>query len=308
MGSPPASPDSTNYPTNSTPSPGDGSSFTTRHPGLTARPPDWHCSLHPHSYTTSLKDGTQASPPGTQGSRPGQLGSLPGPPPIDSKSRRRQQLHYPAPRPRGPATRLALLPSPALVHHKSRGRVSGISTRHPRLSPRPPDSPPTTPPLDSSPGDGSVYGFSTRLTRGGLPSQAPRTPPPPTTPTPVQVWKDGVDCREGTRLDREKVAFPPAQPRHPPRHSPPTLPRTDRHPSGQTSPTRTLADAAVRPRVLPLNCPNLLPPGGSPENGPSSTGSKCPSRTIAGAAVRPRELNPQPQETCRAGKTNLPVV
>jgi len=161
-------------------------------------------------------DGTQASPPGTQGSRPGQLGSLPGPPPIDSKSRRRQQLHYPAPRPRGPATRLALLPSPALVHHKSRGRVSGISTRQARLSPRPPDSPPTTHPLDSSTGDGSVHGFSTRLTRGGLPSQAPRTPPPPTTPTPVQVWKDGVDCLEGTRLDREKVAFPPVQPRHPP--------------------------------------------------------------------------------------------
>ena len=119
-------------------------------PGTEASRPGHQTGTAPFpldSYTPQVsRTGSSASAPGSDGVSPRltRLDQLPHP--LDSKSRRRQQLHYPAPRPRGPATRLALLPSPALVHHKSQGRVSGISTRHPRLSPRPPDSPPTTPP------------------------------------------------------------------------------------------------------------------------------------------------------------------
>ena len=199
MGSPPASPDSTDYPTHSTPSPGDGSSFNTRHPGLAARPPDWHYPLHPHSYTTSLADGSSVYPPGTRGSRPG---------------------------------------------HQTVHRLPPHSTQ--------------------STGDGSVYGFSTRLTRGG-------SPLPGSSHTSTAHHSDTNTSLEGRgRLPRrhparqgKKSPFPPPD-RDTHQTLAPTLPRTDRHPSGRTSPTRTLADAAVRPRVLPLSTVRTFSPRGEP--------------------------------------------
>jgi hypothetical protein len=54
-----------------------------------------------------------------------------------TKYRVRQQLHHPAAAALAPATRLALPPYPVLsVHHKSYGRLLGITTRLPRLPPR----------------------------------------------------------------------------------------------------------------------------------------------------------------------------
>ena len=263
-------------------------------PGTEASRPGHQTGTAPFpldSYTPQVsRTGSSASAPGSDGVSPRltRLDQLPHP--LDSESRRRQQLQYPAPRPRGPATRLALLPSPALVHHKSRGR--GLRYIHPApealatATRQSTDYPPTrlkvpatarsTASAHGSPGGVSPPRLLAHLHRPPLRHQ-------------YKSGRTGSTAEKAPGSTGKKSPFPP-----PNRDTPPdTRPHSAENGPSSIGSDESYADPRRCRTPSPSPSSQLSEPSGrSPENGPSSTGSKCPSRTIAGAALRPQSSTP----------------